>query len=90
MATITIGEMLHVPVAQTLVSFFAPDDMRGRYMAAYGLGWVLPNTFAPLLAGLIMDNYDPELVWYWAGLLSLIAIIAFGFLRKPTKERFGS
>ena len=90
MATITIGEMLHIPVAQTLVSFFAPEDMRGRYMAAYGLGWALPNTFAPLLAGLIMDNYDPELVWYWAGLLSLVAIIAFGFLRKPTRERFGS
>lgn len=88
MATITIGEMLHVPVAQTLVAYFAPEDMRGRYMAAYGLGWALPNGVAALLAGLVMDNFDPRLVWYIAGLLSLVAILAFWLLRKRTQERF--
>ena len=67
-----------------------------RRICAVGI-WLLmdwagrcPTLSRPLLAGLIMDNYDPELVWYWAGLLSLVAIIAFGFLRKPTRERFGS
>ena len=66
MATITMGEMVHVPVAQALVAFFAPEDMRGRYMAAAGLGWTLPNTVAAFLAGLVMDNYDPRLLWYLA------------------------
>lgn len=90
MATITLGEMLHIPVAQTLVAYFAPEDMRGRYMAAYGLGWALPNSVAALLAGLVMDNYDPKVIWYIAGLLSLVAIMAFGILRERTQERFES
>ena len=88
MATITIGEMLHVPVAQALVAYFAPEDMRARYMAAYGLGWALPNSVAPTLAGIVMDNYNPRMVWYLAGVLSLVAVTAFGFLYMHTKDRF--
>jgi MFS family permease len=88
MATITIGEMIHIPTSQALVAYFAPEDMRARYMAAYGLGWALPNSVAPTLAGIVMDNYNPNMVWYLAGLLSLIAIAAFSFLYSRTKNRF--
>jgi dipeptide/tripeptide permease len=34
---ITIGEMVVMPVGQALVARFAPEDMRGRYMAMFGL-----------------------------------------------------
>ena len=88
MAIITIGEMIHIPVAQTLASFFAPEDMRARYMAVYGLGWAIPNSFAPLLAGLVMDNYDPNFVWYISGLLSLLASALFWYLHLRVKDRF--
>jgi len=88
MAVITIGEMIHIPVAQALTAHFAPEDMRGRYMAAYGLGWAIPNSAAPFLAGLVMDNYDPYLVWYIAGILAIIAIICFGLLQYKVKDRF--
>ena len=40
------------------------------------------------MAGLIMDNYDPRLVWYLAGLLSVVAACAFAFLYNKTKHRF--
>lgn len=88
MAIITIGEMVHVPIAQALVAYFAPEDMRGRYMAAAGLSWELPNTVAALLAGLVMDNYEPRLLWYITGLLSLVAVGAFWYLYQRTKDRF--
>jgi len=88
MAIITIGEMVHIPVAQALAAFLAPEDMRGRYMAAYSLGWAVPNTFAPVLAGIVMDNYDPYWVWYLAGILSLLAVAAFGWLYFKTRRRF--
>lgn len=90
MAIITLGEMIHIPVAQALVAYFAPEDMRGRYMAAYGLGWAIPNTVAPTLAGLVMDNHDPNLVWYLAGLLALVAAGAFWYLHIRTRHRFQS
>ena len=88
MAIITVGEMIHIPVAQTLAAFFAPEAMRGRYMAAYGLGWAIPNSVAPLLAGLVMDNYEPFWVWYIAGILAVIAVICFGYLHYRVKDRF--
>ncbi len=73
MVIITIGEMLVIPTAQSLVALMSPADMRGRYMAVYGLTWMIPTTFAPLLAGLIMDNFDPRWVWYLAALVALAA-----------------
>jgi len=89
MAIITLGEMVHVPVAQALVAFLAPEDMRGRYMAFFGLAWMIPNSVASLLAGLVMDNYDPFMVWYLAGLLALVAVSAFFLLYLKTKDRPG-
>lgn len=87
-AIITIGEMVHIPTAQALVAYFAPEDMRARYMAAFGYTWAIPNAVAPLLAGLVMDNYDPRWVWYLAGLLSLVAAGAFTYLYYRTKHKF--
>jgi MFS family permease len=88
MAIITVGEMVHIPTAQSLVAYFAPEDMRARYMAAFGYTWAIPNAFAPILAGLVMDNYDPNLVWYLAGLLSIVAAFAFLLLYGKTKSKF--
>ena len=79
MAIITIGEMFISPIGQSLVARFAPEDMRGRYMAFFGFSWTIPSLFGPLAAGLIMDNYDPNLVWYLAGFIGLGA--AYGYFR---------
>ncbi len=88
MAIVTIGEMVHIPTAQALVAYFAPEDMRARYMAAFSFTWAIPNALAPTLAGLIMDNYDPRWVWYLAGMLSVLAAAGFAYLYTRTKYRF--
>jgi MFS family permease len=74
---ITIGEMIFLPTGQVLAASFAPTDMRGRYMAVYGLAWALPATIGPALAGLILDSYNPNLLWYFGGLLCAFAGIGF-------------
>lgn len=88
MAIITIGEMLHVPVAQGVAARFAPSHMRGRYMAVYGLSWAIPHIFATLAAGLVMDNFNPNLVWFLGGGISLIAAAGFYFLHLKARGRF--
>jgi len=80
MGIITIGEMVFIPVSQALVARFAPADMRGRYMAFFGFAWTIPMATGPLAAGLIMDNLAPELVWFAAALLGLLAAVAYGAL----------
>jgi MFS family permease len=74
---ITIGEMIFFPTAQALAANFAPENMRGRYMAAYGLAWAIPATIGPAAAGLILDHYNPDLLWYIGG--GLCALAAAGF-----------
>ena len=82
MVIITVGELLTSPTGQALVARFAPEDMRGRYMAVFGFSWVIPSAVGPLLAGLVMDNADPRWVWYAAGLIGLAAAGAFALLQR--------
>jgi len=82
MVIITIGEMLQVPVSQALAARLAPEDMRGRYMAVFGLSWAIPFAVGPLLAGTIMDHGDPRWVWFSAGIVGLIATFIFILLRR--------
>lgn len=79
MIILTIGEMIIIPVAQALVAQFAPEDMRGRYMAVYGIGWSIPFAVGPYLAGLVMEKIDPNWVWYGSIIVCFLAIL--GFLR---------
>jgi MFS family permease len=87
MVVITIGEMIVVPTGQTLVAQMSPADMRGRYMAFYSMSWAIPSTLGPLLAGLIMDNYDPRWVWYAAATVGLAAAAGFASLQLRASDR---
>ena len=86
MVIITIGEMFISPVGQAIVARLAPEDMRGRYMAIFGFSWVIPMAVGPLLAGLVMDNLNPNWVWYGAGILGLIAAGGYYMLEKQVQK----
>jgi len=90
MIIITFGEMIGVPVAQALAARFAPEAMRGRYMAFFSLSWTLPSTIGPLAAGLIMDNYNPDWVWYGGGILCAISIAGFLLLQRQVGGRLAA
>lgn len=66
---ITIGEMIVIPTSQTLAAGFARIDMRGRYMAAFGLSVSIPAAIGPLAAGIVLDNYAPNLLWYLSAIV---------------------
>lgn len=87
---VTIGEMIVMPVSQALAANFAPEDKRGRYMAVFGLLWQLPATVGPTAAGVILDNYNPNLLWYIGGVMCAVAALAFYtlHLRLGRRERF--
>lgn len=87
---ITIGEMIIMPTSQALAANFAPVEMRGRYMAFFGLSWALPATIGPSAAGIILDNFNPNLLWFIGA--GLCAVSAFSFfmlhLRIGGQKRF--
>lgn len=88
MVIITIGEMIIAPIAQSLVAHFAPENMRGRYMAVNSLAWMLPVSVGPLGAGLIMDNYDPRILWFVAGGIGLLDVAGFLLLHFKAGKKF--
>lgn len=87
---ITVGEMIVVPTSQALVAGFAPEDMRGRYMAVSGLSWAIPSTIGPGAAGYILDNYNPSLLWFVGGALCGISVVGYYLLhmRLGAQKRF--
>jgi MFS family permease len=87
---ITVGEMVGMPTSNSLAAAFAPEDKRARYMALFGLTWTVPSMIGPWAAGLIMDSYNPNYVWYIGGALCAAAIAAFIFLqaRLGSREQF--
>lgn len=88
MIVITIGEMLHAPISQSIATKLAPEDMRGRYMAIFGLSFMIPNAIGPYLAGVLMDDFNPLWVWYAAGILSAISALIFVGLHAKQKDAF--
>ena len=88
MVIITIGEMIDAPKEQTLVASFAPEHMRGRYMAIRGFSWIIPTAIGPLGAGLIMDNLDPRILWYVAGFIGMLSTLGFTWLHFKAGKKF--
>lgn len=85
---ITIGEMVVAPIVMTLVANIAPEDMRGRYMAAFHLGWGIATSIGPFAAGVIMDNYEPNWVWYAGGIICSMVALGYYVLNTRVGERF--
>lgn len=87
MVIITIGEMIVAPVGQALVAKFAPEEMRGRYMAVFGYSWGISFAIGPYLAGQVLDNFDPRFLWYASGIIGALAVIGFlGLHRRVEAE----
>jgi MFS family permease len=82
MIIITIGEMIVSPFQQSVVASFAPEDMRGRYMAVSSLSWSVAFTIGPYFAGLILDSANPGALWLLCGGIGILATLGFVALNK--------
>ncbi len=82
MIVVTFGEMVVTPFQQALVASFAPETMRGRYMAISHMSWGLAFAISPYLAGLLLDSPSPNWLWYACGLVGIAATIGFAVLDK--------
>ena len=57
-------------------------------MAVFGFQWAIPNLFGVILAGLVMESLGPNWVWYFAGILGMIAVTGYWLLHGISKHRF--
>lgn len=90
MIIITIGEMVTMPISQSIASRFAPPDKRGRYMAVFGFSWSVPMLFGVIFSGWIYEYIGPNWLWYIMAMIAMIAVICYGLLHKTAKHRFST
>ncbi len=86
MVVITIGEMIIAPMSQAIVAKFAPEEMRGRYMAIAGFSFGIPYAIGPLLAGMLLDSMHAELLWGAAGIVGLLSVLVYLRLHRAVGE----
>jgi len=67
----SVGDLLLLGHAWSIVSGLAPESARGRYLAAYGLSWGAATVLAPLLGTGLLAAGGPPLLW---GSLALLAL----------------
>jgi MFS family permease len=87
---VCLGEMLYFPTSQVVAAGFAPKEMRGRYMAVAGFINSIPNAIGPGLAGYVLDNLNPHLLWYVGSFLCVISALGYFslHLRVGAQGRF--
>jgi len=90
MVIVTMGEMVIAPVIQTVVAFIAPHDKRGRYMAAFQIGRQSAAAIGPLVAGVILDHYNPHWLWYGGGMICVTVAAGYLVLNKRAGEQFNA
>lgn len=87
MVAISFGQMVLLPTQRAVVASLSPPNMRGRYIGAVGLAISAAQAVGPLLAGLVMDHFDPRWVWFGAGILGGGAVVWFLLLRRLADPR---
>jgi len=84
---VTLGELIVMPTATTLVANLAPDDMRARYLGLLSLGYPIGSGIGPVLGGFLNDTVAPVAMWYGAGTMALVGGIGFFILTRIWNEK---
>ena len=53
----------------------------------FGLSWAIPSTIGPGAAGYILDNFNPNLLWYIGGALCGLSVLAYYALHLRLRSR---
>ncbi|MCJ7623608.1 MAG: MFS transporter [Anaerolineaceae bacterium] len=82
MVILSIGEIILMPTAMTLVARIAPMDMRARYMSLYSLTMGAAKGVGPVIGGLLNDNISPAAIWYGGFIMAMMSMSVFLMLHR--------
>jgi MFS family permease len=73
-----VGEMLVLPIANSVVADIALPEMRGRYQGAYGITFGLASLVAPLIGTTVLQRWGASALW--VGCMAMGLLVAAGHL----------
>lgn len=77
-----LGETLWAPVGPAIVNAMAPDDLRGRYNAVFGLQWGISGMAGPALTGALFARGLGNEWWMLMALGTFVGGMLFLRLRR--------
>ena len=78
----TVGEMLSVPLTNSVASNRAPAASSGRYMGAYSLAFAVSFVLAPTLGTTVYERLGPQVLWAGVGVVGVaLAAACLGLSR---------
>ncbi|MGW0927065.1 MDR family MFS transporter [Streptomyces sp. NPDC002644] len=78
----TIAEIINAPTQSSLVVRLSPVQGRGRYQGMYSVSWALAALVAPLVSGVVIDAYGPDLLWAACAVIGTVAAVGYAFLMR--------
>jgi len=70
----TVGEMLSLPMTNTLVAERAGQGNRGRYMGLYTMAFSIAFVIAPLAGTWVLERHGPRTLWFGTGVLGFVLL----------------
>lgn len=78
----TLGEMLALPLVNSVVAERAGGARHGRYMGLYTMSFSIAFGFGPLSGTWIYERFGPDALWHGIGVLGVVlALGATGLIR---------
>jgi len=78
---VSLGVVVLIPVASTVVAAFAPVELRGRYMGAWTIVYLGGYALGPLCGGYAMDAMGSRRAFLVVGAAGLAGAVGFPLLR---------
>ncbi len=77
--TLTLGEMLAMPLLTTITSAMAPEGKKGLYIGFLGFVEGLSWAIAPFIGGVLIDLFikTPVLIWGTVASFGVLALVIF-------------
>jgi MFS family permease len=82
----TIGEMLALPLVESIVADRADERSRGRYMGLFTMSFGVSLVVAPVIGMWVYERLGPDPLWFSCGALGVALWIGFELLGSRLKR----
>ena len=76
----TLGEMLALPLVESIVADRADERSRGRYMGLLTMSFGLALMLAPVVGTRVYEQLGPDVLWFGCGIVGVVLWIGFAAL----------
>ncbi|GAA0922747.1 MFS transporter [Kribbella koreensis] len=83
----SLGDLILIGRALSVVAELAPEHARGRYLATYGLSWGVATAVAPLIGTQLLSVVGPTGLWIGCGVAACILATLQPKLRRLVRSQ---